>query len=330
MIDISDPEKKLPKKIFSGTFKSGSHVQGIATDGKYMYFSFTTFLLKTDMSGNAIGSVDGLLGHLGCIALNGGFIYGSLEYKNDSIGKGILNNLKTDAKIPDAFYIACFDAEKITRMNMNAETDDVLKVVRLKDVCDDYFHENHRYGCSGIDGITCCDYTADEHSVFVAYGIYGDTERDDNDNQIILRFCTKKILENLCPLRQSTTGNVKSISADEKIFVFTGNTTYGIQNLEYDPYLNKLIAAVYRGKKPQFENYSMFIIDLETECKKIGSERYYGQDSSKGCNFPFGATGIIALGNGYYYFSENGKNDSGYYTNVRMYRKDDKKDFVPV
>lgn len=246
MFDI----KKLPKSVFSGAFKSGSHVQGIATDGKYMYFSFTTFLLKTDMEGRAVGSVGGLLGHLGCIAFDGGFVYGSLEYKNDSIGRGILNNLNSQAKLPDAFYIACFDTEKIDRMNMDARRDGVLSVVCLGDVCEDYSFEGHRYGCSGIDGITCCDYVANEHSVFVAYGIYGDTERDDNDNQVILRFSADKVKSNLRPLCQESAENISSIRADEKIFVFTGNTTYGIQNLEYDPYLNKMIAAVYRGKKP--------------------------------------------------------------------------------
>lgn len=326
MFDI----KKLPKSVFSGAFKSGSHVQGIATDGKYMYFSFTTFLLKTDMEGRAVGSVGGLLGHLGCIAFDGGFVYGSLEYKNDSIGRGILNNLNSQAKLPDAFYIACFDTEKIDRMNMDAQRDGVLSVVCLGDVCEDYSFEGHRYGCSGIDGITCCDYVANEHSVFVAYGIYGDTERDDNDNQVILRFSADKVKSNLRPLCQESTENISSIRADEKIFVFTGNTTYGIQNLEYDPYLNKMIAAVYRGKKPQFENYSMFFIDLESPHKTVGNEAFYGSESVLGCDFPYGATGIIALGGGYYYFSEDGKNDDGFFTNVRMYRADKNNNFSAI
>lgn len=326
MFDI----KKLPESVFSGAFKSGSHVQGIATDGKYMYFSFTTFLLKTDMEGRAVGSVDGLLGHLGCIAFDGGFVYGSLEYKNDSIGRGILKNLNSQAKLPDAFYIACFDTEKIDRMNMDAQRDGVLSVVCLGDVCEDYSFEGHRYGCSGIDGITCCDYAANEHSVFVAYGIYGDTERLDNDNQVLLRFSVDKVKKNLKPLCQESVENISSIRADEKIFVFTGNTTYGIQNLEYDPYLNKMIAAVYRGKKPQFENYSMFFIDLESPHKTSGNEAFYGPESVHGCNFPFGATGIIALGGGYYYFSEDGRNDDGFFTNVRMYRADRNNNFSSI
>ncbi|MBR4889311.1 MAG: hypothetical protein IKU17_09215, partial [Clostridia bacterium] len=63
---------------------NAGHVQGIAVDKerKFMYYSFTTCLVKSDLDGNVIGSVKGLAGHLGCIAYNykDGKIYGSLEY----------------------------------------------------------------------------------------------------------------------------------------------------------------------------------------------------------------------------------------------------------
>ncbi len=322
--------QNMPKSVFSGVYKSGSHVQGIATDGEFMYFSFTTFLLKTDMKGNPVGSVNGLLGHLGCIAYDSGYIYGSLEYKHDSIGRGILKNLNTAAEFSDAFYIACFNISKINKMNMDAERDGVLRVVRLKDVCEDYKENGHRFGCSGIDGITCCGYTANERSLFVAYGIYGDTQRDDNDNQILLRLPIDKVQKSLSPLCQNTVKDIAGIIADEKIFILTGNTTFGIQNLEYDPYLNKMIAAVYRGKKPQFNNYSMFLIDLEKEHTVTGRERRYGSECAKGLDFEYGATGIIALGNGYYYFSQDGKNERGYFTNVQMYRYDKSLGFINI
>ena len=322
--------QNMPKSVFSGVYKSGSHVQGIATDGEFMYFSFTTLLLKKDMKGNPVGSVNGLLGHLGCIAYDSGYIYGSLEYKNDSIGRGILKNLNTAAEFSDAFYIACFNISKINKMNMDAERDGVLRVVRLKDVCEDYKENGHRFGCSGIDGITCCGYTANERSLFVAYGIYGDTQRDDNDNQILLRLPIDKVQKSLSPLCQNTVKDIAGIIADEKIFILTGNTTFGIQNLEYDPYLNKMIAAVYRGKKPQFNNYSMFLIDLEKEHTVTGRERRYGSECAKGLDFEYGATGIIALGNGYYYFSQDGKNERGYFTNVQMYRYDKNLGFINI
>jgi hypothetical protein len=45
------------------------------------------------MQGNIVGSVTGLCGHLGCIAYNydDGRVYGSLEFKHDVIGQGVLN-----------------------------------------------------------------------------------------------------------------------------------------------------------------------------------------------------------------------------------------------
>ena len=99
---------QLPSSIPSGLWKYG-HCQGIAIDTqrKYMYFSFTTALIKTDLAGNAIGSVTGLLGHLGCIDFNDedGRVYGSLEYKNDSIGQGILRRAGYEVKNSDFFRI---------------------------------------------------------------------------------------------------------------------------------------------------------------------------------------------------------------------------------
>ena len=50
----------LPRDIFSGCWNTG-HCQGIAVDTKreYIYYSFTTALVKTDLHGRLIGSVGG-------------------------------------------------------------------------------------------------------------------------------------------------------------------------------------------------------------------------------------------------------------------------------
>ena len=68
----------------------------------FIYYSFTTELVKTDLQGNLIGSVTGLLGHLGCIDFcdRDGRLYGSLEYKRDAIGQDILERLGSDAELP--------------------------------------------------------------------------------------------------------------------------------------------------------------------------------------------------------------------------------------
>ena len=79
--------RNLPREIRSGE-QGPFHVQGIAVDLErgYIYFSFTTKLLKMDFEGNLIGSVDGMTGHLGCLTMNpaDGRVYGSLEYKDDA------------------------------------------------------------------------------------------------------------------------------------------------------------------------------------------------------------------------------------------------------
>ncbi|MBQ2416697.1 MAG: hypothetical protein II282_00680, partial [Alistipes sp.] len=157
------PIEQLPSEIFSGEWRAG-HVQGIAVDTnrEYIYFSFTTMLVKMDMQGKVVGTVTGLFGHLGSIEFNDadGRLYGSLEYKNDSIGKGILAQEKIDRQWDTAFYVAIFDVNKIVRENMSAEKDGIMTTVYLPTVYQDFMAKvesngktlEHRYGCSGFDG----------------------------------------------------------------------------------------------------------------------------------------------------------------------------------
>ena len=50
---------QYPTRIDGGAYPEG-HVQGIAVDQKkgFVYYSFTTSLVKTDLLGNIIGTVD--------------------------------------------------------------------------------------------------------------------------------------------------------------------------------------------------------------------------------------------------------------------------------
>jgi hypothetical protein len=94
------------------------HVQGIAVDKTkgHVYFSFTDKLVKTDLSGKLIGSVTGLVGHLGDLDISeNGKVYGSLEYKRDAIGKGIAKELGVKSRSEDGFYIAIFNGSRIVR-----------------------------------------------------------------------------------------------------------------------------------------------------------------------------------------------------------------------
>ena len=331
---------QLPSSIFSG-YHGSCHCQGIAVDTVkgYVYYSFTTKLIKTDLSGKLIGSVDGLIGHLGCIDFceADGRVYGSLEYKNDAIGRGILRALgDADKQIANAFYCAIFDCDRIDRIGMDAEHDGVMRAVYLPEVVADFEASvvvdgtelPHKYACSGIDGTArgpmwgCAN---GKQYLQICYGVYGDTCRTDNDYQVILGFDTEAwwdtAAQPLCQERMHQSGSY-SVT---KCFLHTGNTNWGVQNLEYDAYSGNWLVAVYPGKKPQFENCSMFVINGSIAPVR-GVHEAYGEDIdclalAGQSYFPFGSTGMCALGDGRYYFSQSGKHpEHGQYTEATLWR----------
>jgi len=340
---------QLPATIPSGFWDYG-HCQGIAIDTKreYMYFSFTTALIKTDLAGKVIGSVTGLLGHLGCIDFNDedGRVYGSLEYKNDSIGQGILKHAGVTQALQTAFYIVAFDVEKIGRMNMDACTDGVMTSIYLQEVVQDYTANvqnegctcEHRHGCSGIDGMTFgCIPGTDTRRLFVAYGVYGDNDRTDNDYQVILCYDTADWKQLEQPLSQQNMHKSGPEKPEHKFFVYTGNTTWGVQNLEYDEKTGHLLMAVYRGRKAQFPNYDLFMIDgakLPQDAALRGVEpETTGEtlslldngtgEKTPGWRFPHGSTGICSLGDGRFYVSLHGKENGLHYTNAQLFTWDE-------
>lgn len=343
--------KNLPKNIYSGAYHTG-HCQGVAVDleNGYVYYSFTTALIKTDLSGRLIGSAYGLLGHLGCIAFNprDGKVYGSLEYKNDQIGRGILNNLNKHGLVgdapeefnDDAFYIAIFDVDRLNQPDMDAASDGIMKTAYLKEVVDDYCAEvvsegktvRHRYGCSGIDGtaIGPAISSTDKNDIclYVAYGIYGDVRRRDNDHQILLQYDLAELNRTAEPLSQTQMHCGGPKNPAKKYFIYTGNTVYGVQNLEYDPATDKYFLSVYRGEKPYYPNPPLFAVDrMQKPEKKVLS----GMDESgevltldeKGiAGYPdnVGQTGMFSVGDGRFYISHHGRNADGDYTNVKLHR----------
>jgi hypothetical protein len=126
------------------------------------------------------------------------------------------------------------------------------------------------------------------------------------------------------------------LSPRRKYFVYTGNTRWGVQNFEYDSYTGDYFLCVYKGQKPHFPNYPMFVIDGSLPPKE---EVLLGYDSAEkgliltlketglsengihGLDFEFGSTGFYSLGNGEYYVSEPFTNEDGdNATNVCLYR----------
>lgn len=330
---------QLPNKIFSG-YHGKCHCQGIALDKKngYIYYSFTTKLIKSDLDGNIIGSVDGLIGHLGCIDFHeaDGKVYGSLEYKNDIIGREILKNLDiADTQVKNGFYCVIFDVDKINRMDMDAEKDGIMRAVYLPEVTEDFEATmdgvEHKYGCSGIDGTgwgpNWGEYSGKEY-LKICYGVYGNTDRKDNDYQVILTLDAENWWDTVAkPLNQSSMHRIGDRSVS-KCFVKTGSTNWGVQNLEYDAYTERWMLAVYRGGKPEYPNYDMFFVSADKLPYKSVHTPYGEEimelDFDKGIHFPYGSTGMFAIGDGKYYFSETGyDSEKGQYTNAVLYELSD-------
>jgi len=269
-------DQPLPGTHRSGPWASG-HVQGIAVDrqGGYIYYSFTNLLAKYDFSGRLIGTLVGWTGHLGDLDFNAadGRVYGSLEYKKDK-----------------AFYIAVIDVARIDRVGIEAGEGDILRTVYLPEVAKDYtadvngdgrfdgddgqFRDNaaaspdHRYGCSGIDGVSFGPAFGRSDGpllLTVAYGVYGNTTRTDNDHQVLLQYDVADWARYARPLVERAPHRSGPATVRGKYFVRTGNTTYGVQNLAYDAALRRWFMGVYRGKKPAFPNYLLFAVDADTQ-----------------------------------------------------------------
>lgn len=353
----------FPRRVSSGYHPEG-HVQGIAIDevGGYIYFSFTTILLKTDLAGNPVGSVCNIVGHLGCITFDPDRrrVYGSLELKHDAIGRGIVNRTGRELAEEDAFYLVSFDCDAITAMNMDAEVTDgegrsVMNALYLPDVVRDYSETDevsgklHRFGCSGIDGTAYGPVFGSapdsEKKIMVCYGVYSDVEREDNDHQVILQYDPAMMDELGKPLTQAAPHH-SGCSAEARYFFYTGNTTYGVQNLEYDPFTRTYLTAVYTGRKETFTNYPLFFIDatvapVKAELVGRGGEVGLLLTAARpteavsdvgGCWFGLGQTGVYAFGDGRYAFSqhmsrvEDGKRTQA--SEVILYRLADMSDSV--
>lgn len=258
---------RLPLSQNGGTWNSG-HVQGVAVDvdGGFIYYSFTNLLAKYDLEGRLVGTLVGWTGHLGDLAFNpvDGKLYGSLEYKADQ-----------------AFYIAVIDVAGLNEVGVEASRSDLFKTVHLAEVARDYAADmdgdgrfdgdvaatrDHRYGASGIDGVAFgprFGRRGGPSLLTVAYGVYGDVTRTDNDHQVLLQYDIADWGRYARPLSEAEPHRAGPAAVDGKYFVRTGNTTYGVQTLAYDAEVGRWFMGVYQGRKPGLPNYLLFAVEAE-------------------------------------------------------------------
>lgn len=315
------------------------HVQGLAYDAREdcMYMSFTSAFYKVDMQGKVLAGISGINGHLGAMVFDPASrkVYASLELKDDVIGRNISKGLadKEYSREESVFYVAQIDVDKLTSMDMPEEG--ILKRIRVDEACADYKAVvtmdgkalDHRFACSGIDGMAIAPAPGAVKSarryLYVAYGVYGDVSRKDNDYNVLLAYP----LDYVQRCASSAEPALKKYTA--KYFVHTGNTRWGVQNMTYDPVSKQLFLAVYKGEKPQWHNYSLFAVDMTAKSFKAALDGVpYLKSATQlsvaaSSDFKWGATGMCALGDGRFYISENGKKAGCNYCTARIYTLDE-------
>jgi hypothetical protein len=355
---------RLPLTQNGGTWRSG-HVQGVAVDvrGGYIYYSFTNLLAKYDFSGKLIGTLVGWTGHLGDLDFNpaDGKVYGSLEYKEDK-----------------AFYIAVIDVSRLNAVGVEASKSEIFRTVYLPEVVKDYAADingdgvfegddgkfrgdveaspDHRYGCSGIDGVSFGPAFGHEDGpryLTVAYGVYGATKRTDNDHQVLLQYDVTDWARYASPLTEAAPHHHGPEAPLGKVFVRTGGTRYGVQNLAYDETLRRWFMGVYQGKKPTFPNYLLFAVEARAQpvlADLVGVPGPDGKGWEKGQVLALAddglkdtATGVRGwnqkadvgfqpVGHGLFYVAANSKSEAGQSADLTLMRwtGDAQAPFVPA
>ncbi len=299
------PPVPLPLRHNGGTWDAG-HVQGVAVDLErgYIYYSFTNLLAKYDLEGRLVGTLVGWTGHLGDLAFNpaDGKLYGSLEYKADQ-----------------AFYIAVIDVAGLHEVDVDAGRSGLFKTVHLDEVARDYAADmdgdgrfdgdvaatrDHRYGASGIDGVAFGPRFGGRDGpslLTVAYGVYGDVTRTDNDHQVLLQYDIADWDRYARPLSEAEPHRAGPAAVDGKYFVRTGNTTYGVQTLAYDAEAGRWLMGVYQGRKPGFPNYLLFAVEAgsqPTQSDLIGVPASPGEGWERGLVLSLAQDGLEDLATG--------------------------------
>lgn len=207
-------------------FHQKYHMQGFVCDGSFFYWSFTDCLIKTSRSGEILlrRAVPG--GHLGDITFRDGKIYGSF------LGSALPGHVWDDWT---SFQILMFDAEDLR----------LIQAVSLP-VCDDYKRisgtASDERGFNAIDGIAFGREPGSEKwKLFVACALLTGEQYAD---QILLQ----------C----SSEGKYET-----EYRIPTGNTVYGIQNLDYDTESGCFWFSTYEPERDFQPRETLYCVDAE-------------------------------------------------------------------
>lgn len=282
--------------LSGGAWPSG-HVQGIAADTErgLVYFSFTDRLVVTDRAGNVLGSLTGMPGHLGDLVLNpeNGKVYGALYWTNP-------DTQQTE------FVTAIFDPEHIDEFNADITGNPAFSMVPI--TAPDGIGFGPAFGTS--DG---------EWLLTTSIG-----HPHNNEYQYFAQYDVSELDEMAVPFESATKPPAGSIAPEGHYSVYTGTVAYNcLQNMAYDPSLERWFMGVYVGSDPQFPNYSMFAVEANAEPTL---QTFKGTDE-QGLVIPLADDGLLheasgirgwnqkadmgiqALGNGLFYLSQNSLKD---------------------
>jgi hypothetical protein len=238
-----------------------AHMQGFSSGNGHMFWSFTNSLIKTTLDSVVRCQVQLRGGHLGDIDYHNGKIYGSF----------MLDALPGHAWADWSGYkLMVFDEYDLR----------TLDVINL-DICDYYKSitctpEDTR-GFQGIDGVTIApDPVTGEDKIFIACALF---TGEKYSNQIILQF--------------DMTGKYET-----EYHIPTGNTVYGIQNLDYDADNKEFWFTTYGSSQPYQAKYVLYCVsgDFKEIRRTYKFSTPYGLDC-------LGKEGFYAC----YQFARNGR-----------------------
>lgn len=207
------------------TLHQNQHMQGFTSDGKHMYWSFTDTVVKTTLKGTVRRCVPVSGGHLGDIDYFEGKLYAS--FMGDALPGHAWNDWTS-------FKICVFDADTL----------ELEKMINL-DICDYYKSlkgtDADTRGFQGVDGVAFGKIPGtEEWRMFVACAL--DTG-EKYENNILLRFTLDGVYETEYPIK-------------------TGNTVFGIQNLDYDATTGEFWFSTYGGGEPFMPKETLYKTDV--------------------------------------------------------------------